>query len=117
MLFIRTKSCCGGGGEITQIKYSPTYFTGEWSLSLNVPVKFITFSGSTVGGVLKLVDVERAIQIYASDTSGYRGGRFNNFLKIDDIHSFNVGYGSVTISDDFKTVSGYGYNIMVSIWG
>ena len=107
----------GGVKEITQIKYIPNYTTGAWSLSLEVPVKFITLADRTTGGVEKLIDVERAIQIYSTNTSAYRGGRFDTFLKIDNIHSFNVGYGDITISDDFKTVSSDSGYVMVSIWG
>lgn len=108
----------GGVKEVTQIEYISNHTTGVWSLSLEVPVKFITLSRNNVGGVEKLIDVERAIQIYSTNTSAYRGGRFDTFLKIDNIHSFDsAGYGDITISDDFKTVSGNGYYIMVSIWG
>lgn len=109
----------GGVEEITQIKCTSYTTSASWSLSLTVPVKFITLARYDTGGVEKLIDIERAIQIYSSDTYSYCGGRYDTFLKIDSIHSFNVDvdYGNITISDDFKTVSGDKPCIMVSIWG
>lgn len=112
----------GGVKEITQIEYTPSYTTSNtWSISLEVPVKFITLSTDDTGGVLELIDVERGIRLYSTNTSSYRGGRFNIFQKIDNIHQFNSvnTYNNVviTISDDFKTVSGNRRELMVSIWG
>ena len=111
------------GGEITQINFSSNYFSSAWNLSLDVPVKFITVATYDTGGVQALVDVERSIVVWTSNRTSYRGGRFNVYTTIDDIHNINienytVSYlGNITISTDFKTVSGDGSYIMVSIWG